>query len=105
MKNIQNVFSLFQSNMACSPLQVTAACFDLDGSCVGTCGNKIDPDCRDARMYGYVRDCQSPSLPFPQINEGWNSPAKQSISSKMIIIVILFVLICILGYLHFQRRK
>lgn len=93
--------------MACSPLQVTAACFDLDGTCVGTCGNKIDPDCRDAGMYGYVRDCQSPSLPFPQINEGWNSksPVKHSISSKTIIIVILLVLICILGYLYFHSRK
>lgn len=95
--------------MSCSDLQIEASCFDLNNSCVSTCENKVDSDCRNAGMYGYVRDCQVSRLAYPQVNEGWNlgssSSPKHSISVNGIVIICILLFFVLFGFHIFRNRK
>lgn len=92
--------------MACSSLQITASCFDLNGLCVSTCRNKVDADCQNAGMYGYVRNCKTPRLARPQVNEGWRF---QSTSKSLVPIIVgvsavLLILICVFVCMRGHRQ-
>lgn len=57
----------------CSDHQIIAGCFAHSKSCIQTCENKTDLGCKDAGMWGFVRECPVPKLSPPRMNEGWSN--------------------------------